>query len=144
MFHGSVQLQSRVCRWKTLSTVKSQNNSLQIQNHYSKKPVSFQSSVNHSVSLVSLPSVRTILERYYYVFITHENIFAGWTIWALLFYWPVLLLYKSSCRRCFLKRCSLKFPKFHRKHLCWRFFLVKLQARPATLLKRDSNAGVFL
>ena len=31
------------------------------------------------------------------------------------------------------------------KHLCWSYFLIKLQAcRFATLLKRDSNTGVFL
>ena len=32
-----------------------------------------------------------------------------------------------------------------RKHLWWSFFLIKLQTlTPATLLKRDSNTGVFL
>ena len=32
-----------------------------------------------------------------------------------------------------------------RKHLCWGLFSIILQAfRPATLLKRDSNTGVFL
>ena len=31
------------------------------------------------------------------------------------------------------------------KHLCWSLFLMKLQAwRPATLLKIDSNTGVYL
>ena len=31
------------------------------------------------------------------------------------------------------------------KHLCWIFFLIKLQAfRPATLWRRGSNTGVFL
>ena len=31
------------------------------------------------------------------------------------------------------------------KHLCWSYFLIKLQAcRFAILLKRDSNTGVFL
>ena len=34
---------------------------------------------------------------------------------------------------------------FPGKHMCWSFFLIKLQAfRPATLLQRDSNLGVFL
>ena len=34
---------------------------------------------------------------------------------------------------------------FTGKHLCWSLFLIKLQAwTPATLLKRDSNTGVFL
>ena len=35
-----------------------------------------------------------------------------------------------------------KFSSFTEKHLCWTFFLIKLQDfRPATLLKRDSNTG---
>ena len=37
------------------------------------------------------------------------------------------------------------FAIFTQKHLCWSLFLIKLQAcRPANLLKRDSNTGVFL
>ena len=36
------------------------------------------------------------------------------------------------------------FANFTRKHLCWSLFLKKFQAfRPETLLKSDSNAGVF-
>ena len=36
------------------------------------------------------------------------------------------------------------FPNFTGKHLCWSLFLMKLQAfRCATLLKRESNTGVF-
>ena len=36
------------------------------------------------------------------------------------------------------------FGSFAGKHLCWRVFLIKLQAgRPATLLKRDSQKSVF-
>ena len=43
------------------------------------------------------------------------------------------------------ERCSKKFCKFQRKHLFWSLFLIKLQAfKPAHLLKRDSNTGVFL
>ena len=42
-------------------------------------------------------------------------------------------------------RCSWKFCKFRRKHLCWSFFLMKLQVfRSATLLKWVFNTGVFL
>ena len=38
-----------------------------------------------------------------------------------------------------------KFAIFTGKQICWSLFLIKLQVfRPATLLKRDSNAGVFL
>ena len=37
------------------------------------------------------------------------------------------------------------FAIFPRKHLCQSYFLIKLQAwRSVTLLKRDSNTGVFL
>ena len=33
---------------------------------------------------------------------------------------------------------------FKGKHLCWSHFLIKLQTcRPATLLKRNTNTGVF-
>ena len=46
----------------------------------------------------------------------------------------------------FYKKAALKnFAIFTGNHLCWSLFLIKLKAlRPATLLKRDSNAGVFL
>ena len=37
------------------------------------------------------------------------------------------------------------FVNFTGKHLCWSLFLIRLQAlKPTTLLKGDSNAGVFL
>ena len=36
------------------------------------------------------------------------------------------------------------FANFKGKHLCWSFFLIKLQAlRPATSLKTDSNTRIF-
>ena len=45
------------------------------------------------------------------------------------------------CRKGVLKNFAI----FTGKHLCWRFFLRKLQIwRLATLLKRDPNTGVFL
>ena len=46
----------------------------------------------------------------------------------------------------FIKKAALKnFAIFTGKQLCWSLFLIKLQAfRLATLLKRDSNTGVFL
>ena len=52
---------------------------------------------------------------------------------------------RRSHRRCSVEKGTLKnFENFTGKHLCWRLFLIKLQAfRPATLLKRDSN-GVLL
>ena len=53
--------------------------------------------------------------------------------------------FKSSHRRCSIKKAVLKnFAKFTGKHLCWNLFKKKLQALgPTTLLKRDSNTGVF-
>ena len=51
-------------------------------------------------------------------------------------------LSRSSRSQMFFK----KFANFKGKHLCWSFFLIKLQAfrLPATLLKRDSSADVVL
>ena len=45
----------------------------------------------------------------------------------------------------FSKKAVLKkFANFTRKHLCWNLFSVKLQAfSPATILKKDSNTGVY-
>ena len=43
------------------------------------------------------------------------------------------------------KSCFQIFAIITRKHLCFSLFFIKLQTfRPATLLKRDSNTGVFL
>ena len=46
----------------------------------------------------------------------------------------------------FFKKVVLKhFTNLTGKHLCWSFFLMKLQVcRPAMLLKRDSKTDVFL
>ena len=45
----------------------------------------------------------------------------------------------------FYERSVFKnFAIFTGKHLCWSLFLIKFQAfRLATLLKRDSDTGVF-
>ena len=53
---------------------------------------------------------------------------------------------KSSHRRCSIEKAALKkFATFTEKHLCCSHFWIKLQVwRPATLLKRVSNKGVFL
>ena len=53
---------------------------------------------------------------------------------------------RSSRPQMFFKIGVLKyFAMFTGKHLCWSRFLIMLQAfRPKTLLKRDSNTGVFL
>ena len=49
----------------------------------------------------------------------------------------VFTLFRSSHRRCFIKKAVLKhFAIFTWKHLCWSLFLIKLQPfRSATLLK---------
>ena len=54
--------------------------------------------------------------------------------------------FRSSRSQMFFTIGVLKnFAIFTEKHLCWSLFLIKLQAsRPATLLKRDSDKGVFL
>ena len=53
---------------------------------------------------------------------------------------------RSSHRKYSMKKAVLKnFAIFTGKYLCYNFFLIKLRAwRTGTLLKRDSNAGVFL
>ena len=55
-------------------------------------------------------------------------------------------IFRSSHQRCSIKAVLKNFTIFTtRKHLGWSIFLIKLQtSRPATLLKRDSNTGVFL
>ena len=53
---------------------------------------------------------------------------------------------EATIRRCSTKIGALKnFAIFIEKQLCWSLFLITSQAfRPVTLLKRDSNTGVFL
>ena len=53
---------------------------------------------------------------------------------------------RSSRSQMFLKIGVLKkFTIFTGEHLCWTLFLIKLPSfSPATLFKRDSQAGVFL
>ena len=53
---------------------------------------------------------------------------------------------KKQLPEVFYKKAVLKiFSIFTGKYLCLSLFLVKLRAfRSATLLKRDSNTGVFL
>ena len=55
-------------------------------------------------------------------------------------------MWRSSCLQLFFKISVLKnFTILTEKHLWWSLFIIKLQAfRPATLLKRDSNPGLFL
>ena len=42
------------------------------------------------------------------------------------------------------KMMFLKVSQYSRESTCWSLYLIKLQVRSATLLKRDFNAGVFL
>ena len=52
--------------------------------------------------------------------------------------------YRSCHQSCSIKTAVLKnFAIFTWRHLCWSLFLIKLEAS-AALLKKDSNAGVFL
>ena len=57
-----------------------------------------------------------------------------------------LLHFRSSRLRMFFKIGVVKnFTKFTGKQMCWSLFLIRLQAwKAATILKRDSNTGVFL
>ena len=59
---------------------------------------------------------------------------------------PLDNVFRSSHWRCLVKKGVFKnFAKSTRKYLCWSLFLIKQSAwRPATLLKRDSNKGVFM
>ena len=58
----------------------------------------------------------------------------------------VVTLFRSSHRRCFIKKAVLKnFAIFTWKHLCLSLCLIKLHPfRSVTLLKRNSNSCVFL
>ena len=53
---------------------------------------------------------------------------------------------RSSHRRCSVKKVSRNiFATFTGKHPCWSFFSIKFQTfSPATLLKTDSDTGVFM
>ena len=54
--------------------------------------------------------------------------------------------FKKQPSEVFCKKDVRKnFANFTGKHLCWSFLIIKLQVfMPATLLKRDSNTGIFL
>ena len=54
-----------------------------------------------------------------------------------------MIIVRSSRSQMFFRLGVLKnFAIFTEKQLCWSLFLIKTW-RPATLLKRDSNTGVF-
>ena len=60
--------------------------------------------------------------------------------------WELYWKYTGSRSQMFFKIEILKhFTNLTGKHLRWSFFVIKLQAlRPETLLKTDSNTGIFL
>ena len=68
----------------------------------------------------------------------------------IIFLWKCLsnceVSFQKQPPEVFCEKSILKnFTKFKGKHLCWSLFLINLHASsPATLLKRDSNTGVFL
>ena len=70
--------------------------------------------------------------------------------WEMIFFTVIFSKFckkfRSSHQRCSIKKDVLKnFVIFTEKHLCWSPFLIKLQDwRHTTILKRDSNTGVFL
>ena len=79
-----------------------------------------------------------------FVWLTHTGAFSQrysqitWNVWQTSF------SSEAAVRRCSSKGVLKNFAIFTRKHLFWSFFLIKLQAyRPAALLKRNSNTGVF-
>ena len=79
-----------------------------------------------------------------FVWLTHTGAFSQrysqitWNVWQTSF------SSEAAVRRCSSKGVLKNFAIFTGKHLCWSFFLIKLQAyRPAALLKRNSNTGVF-
>ena len=56
-----------------------------------------------------------------------------------------VLYYRSSHKRCFTEKAVLKnFAIFTEKHPGVRLFKKSQAFKQATLLKRDSNTGVFL
>ena len=78
--------------------------------------------------------------------LTHLLIFyaAVTTSPGFLIHWRIF--FWSNHRRCFVKKTVLKnFAIFTGEHLCWSVFLIKLLVfSPATLIKRNSDTGVFL
>ena len=79
------------------------------------------------------------LKRFFQIFVYDMYVL----MYVLIFYF---WLYRSSLQRCSVKKGVLKkFAIFPGKHLCWSAFLRELHVRrPATLLKRVPNTGVFL
>ena len=98
-------------------------------------------------------------DRFMYAKIFFPNLYSHFPFFEKLYYYyerKLRNIYKNTCAFIFLwwnqkqppevfyKKAVLKnFAIFTRKHLCWSFFLIKLQAfRPDS--KRHSNKDVFL
>ena len=79
-------------------------------------------------------------------FVNYTRITLCWSVFLKnLEAWRLSTL-RGSRPEVFCEKDVIKnFAIFTGKHLCWSLFLVRLQAlRPVTLVKRDSNTGVFL
>ena len=81
--------------------------------------------------------------RKYFVNSKIENC---WLVCKLHYLYFGFQIYKNSRSQMFFGTGALKnFAMLTVKHLCWSFFLIKLQTFKHTiLLKRDSNIGAFL
>ena len=56
----------------------------------------------------------------------------------------LISLFRNSHRTCFVKKGALKnFANFHRKHLCWIFLLIKLQAQACNFNKKRLQHRCF-
>ena len=66
-------------------------------------------------------------------------------LYLILLFIKLLTTNKSSRRNCSIKKAVLKtFAILPGKHMCWSFFLIKLQtSRMATLLKKKTTTQVF-
>ena len=96
---------------------------------------------NHQGWFLAKLKLAALLKMSFSKYLFHER--------YLTFFTELLLMATSErteavvCKMFFKIDVPKNFANFTRKLLCWSLFLIKLQARPATLLKRDSNT-VFL
>ena len=66
-------------------------------------------------------------------------------IWIFLILEGTFGVSETVTQRCSVKKLFLEISQNSQENICARVsFLKKLQAAPATLLKRDSSRGVFL
>ena len=103
--------------------------------------------LTHGGSRVNKLQAKTkcqILQHHQYN--THKWLNQFWRHWyRVTAQWLSSTLFRRSHQRCSVKGVPENFANFTGKHLCQSLFLKKLQAfRSVTLLKRNSNTGVFL